>query len=110
MARLMVERLNNKDSDFDARFTAVLSAGREADTDVNAVVADIINDVRVRGDEAVVEYTNRFDRVQLKPADMAFTADDMAKAEAEVDAETGGRWARRGFTCPAARRHILLPF
>ena len=75
----MPQRLDIAQPDFEARFADVLSAKREADVDVNAAVAQILADVAKRGDEAVVEYTNRFDRQSLSAADLAIT-------EAEVDA------------------------
>ena len=84
----MVERLNNRDGDFESRFAAVLAAGREAEKDVNATVTEIINDVRARGDAAVLEYTKRFDRLALKPEAMAFTAEELVAAESQVDGET----------------------
>lgn len=58
-------RLNASDSDFDARFTALVEARRETDTDVARDVAAIIAEVRVRGDDAVADYTQRFDGFDL---------------------------------------------
>ena len=46
-------RLNAADPDFDARFDQLLSLKREADADVGADVAAIIDDVRTNGDEAL---------------------------------------------------------
>jgi histidinol dehydrogenase len=51
---------------------------REDSPDVDAVVADIIADVRTRGDAAVIELTHKFDKVQLTPETMRFS-------EAEID-------------------------
>jgi histidinol dehydrogenase len=61
----MPVRLDARSPDFEARFAAVLSAKRDAAEDVDAVVAKIIDDVRVRGDTAVLDYTSRFDRHPL---------------------------------------------
>ncbi len=72
--------LNSRDADFQARFTAFLATKREADPDVDAIVADIIKDIRSRGDQALIELTARFDRLQLSPETLAFSAD-------EIDAE-----------------------
>ena len=55
--------LDIQDSDFDSRFAAILARGEETSQDVEQVVLDIITEVRKRGDEAVLEYTNRFDRL-----------------------------------------------
>lgn len=48
---------------FDDAFRALLSQKREQAADVNATVATILDDVRTRGDAAVVDYTRRFDRL-----------------------------------------------
>jgi len=65
--------------DFEAAFTALLSAKREDSPDVDHVVAEIIADVRARGDVAVLELTEKFDRLKLDAGSMAITP-------AEVDA------------------------
>ncbi len=48
---------------FEDDFLRLLDMKRENDADVNAAVAAIIADVRARGDDALVEYTRRFDRL-----------------------------------------------
>ncbi len=72
--------LNFSEPDFEAHFADLLGAKREDSPDVDATVADIIADVRTRGDAALIELTARFDRLQLSPDTLAFTKD-------EVDAE-----------------------
>ncbi|KIC41574.1 histidinol dehydrogenase [Ruegeria sp. ANG-R] len=67
-------------ADFEPAFQALLAAKREDSPDVDAVVAQIIEDVRTRGDAAVLELTARFDRLQLTPETMAFSADEIAEA------------------------------
>jgi histidinol dehydrogenase len=54
-------RLDNRDIDFAERFTALVNARREADSDVSRDVASIVADVKARGDAAVADYTERFD-------------------------------------------------
>lgn len=76
----MAHYLNTTDTDFDARFVAVLGLKREDSPDVDAAVAAIIADVRARGDAAVIELTARFDQLDLTPDTLAFT-------DAEIDAE-----------------------
>ena len=48
---------------FEAAFEALLTSKREASTDIDATVAAILDDVRKRGDEALADYSLRFDRV-----------------------------------------------
>ncbi|MEM7521945.1 MAG: histidinol dehydrogenase, partial [Pseudomonadota bacterium] len=80
----MPQFLSSEDADFDARFATLLSAKREDSPDVDAVVAEIIADVRARGDAAVLALTERFDRVALTAETMRFTAEDIAQAVDEV--------------------------
>ena len=64
--------LNSRDADFTQSFAALLEMKREDAPDVDASVADIIADVRARGDDAVIDLTERFDRLRLTPRTMAF--------------------------------------
>ncbi|MEM9477546.1 MAG: histidinol dehydrogenase [Pseudomonadota bacterium] len=73
----MPQFLNSRDSDFQARFDALLSMKREDAPDVDAAVAEIIRDVRTRGDAAVIDLTERFDRMALTPETLAFTPDEI---------------------------------
>jgi histidinol dehydrogenase len=75
----MPQFLNTADADFEQAFTALLGAKREDSPDVDAIVADIIADVRARGNAALVELTEKFDRMSL-------TADRLQISEAEIDA------------------------
>ncbi|WP_394198578.1 histidinol dehydrogenase [Litoreibacter albidus] len=79
--------LNSADADFDTKFAQLLTMKREDSPDVDAVVADIIADVRARGDEAVIELTSKFDRLDLTPETMAFSRKEMDDAIATVPAD-----------------------
>ncbi len=57
-----IRRLSTADADFDAALKALLAFETAQDDKVDVVVADILKDVKKRGDAAVLEYTNRFDR------------------------------------------------
>ena len=83
----MALRLDAADAGFEAAFAAVLDAKRETETDVGAVVADILADVRARGDDAVIDYTRRFDRFALSPETMALDAAQIDEAVAACDAD-----------------------
>jgi histidinol dehydrogenase len=56
-------RLSTADSTFDADFKARLHWSSEADAQIEVRVADILADVQLRGDAAVLEYTRQFDCV-----------------------------------------------
>ena len=72
---------------FEAAFAALLSAKREDAPDVDEAVAAIIADVRARGDAAVIDLTARFDRLELTPGTLAFTAAEIDAAVAAVPAD-----------------------
>ncbi|WP_458791340.1 histidinol dehydrogenase [Yoonia sp. MH D7] len=73
----MPQFLTTTDADFEARFVALLGAKREDSPDVDAVVAEIIADVRARGDAAVIELTAKFDRLELTPETMRFSPEEI---------------------------------
>jgi len=73
----MPQFLKTTDADFEARFTALLGAKREDSPDVDAVVAGIIADVRARGDAAVIALTAKFDRLELTPQTMRYSAQEI---------------------------------
>jgi len=58
-----VRRLDSGAPDFDARLSALLAWEASQDAAIERTVADILADVRKRGDAAVLDYTRRFDRV-----------------------------------------------
>jgi histidinol dehydrogenase len=80
----MAQFLNTRDADFEARFTALLGAKREDSPDVDEIVADIIADVRKRGDAAVIELTDKFDHLALTPETMRFGPEEIAALVAKV--------------------------
>lgn len=79
--------LNTNDPDFEPRFRALLTMKREEAPDVNTAVANIIADVRARGDAAVIEYTSQFDRLDLTPETLAIPADEIDRAVAGISDE-----------------------
>jgi histidinol dehydrogenase len=79
-------RLSTTDTDFEARFTALLSQARETTETVDRAVADIIAAVRARGDAAVIDYTTRFDRQTLTPNRLRISAAEVDAATASIPA------------------------
>jgi histidinol dehydrogenase len=54
--------LSTRAPDFDAEFARLVAVDTAADRRIDAAAAAIVDDVRARGDAALLEYTNRFDR------------------------------------------------
>jgi histidinol dehydrogenase len=71
-------RLDSRDKDFAERFAAFADARRGVDEDVDQAAAAIIDAVRKDGDAALVELTERFDRVRL-------TAPQLRLSQAEIE-------------------------
>ena len=80
----MAIRLDATDPDFEARFAALLAAKREVAADVEATARAIVDDVRGRGDAALIEYTEKFDRLTLTPEKLRFSAEEIAAAIQDV--------------------------
>ena len=80
----MPQFLSADDTDFETRFTALLGMKREDSPDVDATVSAIIDDVRVRGDAAVIELTSKFDKLDLTPETLAFSPAEIDDACARV--------------------------
>lgn len=81
-------KLNTQAPEFEARFAGLLDAQREGAADVDATVADILADVHRRGDAAVLEYTERFDRLALDADGLRFTEAEITSAKAACDGDT----------------------
>ncbi|CCB63894.1 MULTISPECIES: histidinol dehydrogenase [unclassified Hyphomicrobium] len=84
----MPVRLNNNDNGFEAQFAELLGLKREVSVDVDNTVREIIADVRERGDAALVDLTQKFDRLDLRKAGIAVTADEIEAAYAACSKET----------------------
>ncbi len=70
---------------FTEAFDRLINDKRETSHDVNAVVAEILETVRRDGDAAVLDYTRRFDRLDLTPATLRVTAAEVDAAYAACD-------------------------
>lgn len=79
--------LNAEDPEFETAFKTLLGAKREDSPDVHSLVANIIADVRATGDRAVLQLTEKFDRLSLSPETMRFSKDDIAELCAQVNSE-----------------------
>lgn len=79
-------RLDTSAPGFEKEFQAFLGRNRDSDENVDRVVADIVADVRARGDAALVEYTRKFDRFETDAAGLRVTEVERLAAAAKVPA------------------------
>ena len=83
-----MQRLVSSDPDFAQAFDALVNARRESDADVSADVARILANVKARGDEALAEYSQKFDSYDLSSdSDWLITAEACREAYEGLDSE-----------------------
>ena len=83
-----IRRLSSRAAGFDAELTKLLAFEETADEKLEATVAGILADVRRRGDEALLEYTRKFDRLSLgNAAAMELSRDELHDALHGLPAE-----------------------
>jgi histidinol dehydrogenase len=88
-----IRRLATDQPGFDAALAALTALEAAQDEGVDRVVAEILADVRRRGDAALLEYTARFDRVRAaRVADLEIPRAELARARDTLD--------------PALREHL----
>jgi len=81
-------RLASSQPDFAERLKALLAFETAQDPAVDTAVAAICDDVKARGDAAVVEYTNRFDRMHAKGiAELTLSRDELKAAYERLPTE-----------------------
>lgn len=84
----MVLRLDTKTDSFQDDFQALLGAKREVSEDIDAVVRDIIENIRTNGDKALLELTLKFDHVDLSKGGIKVPQSQIDAAKNLVDAKT----------------------
>jgi histidinol dehydrogenase len=83
-----IKRLNTQNADFDAELKALLAFETAQDNSIDQVVANILKDVKARGDAAVLEYTNRFDKTNATSlAQLEIPHDELQAALTSLPAE-----------------------
>ena len=90
--------LNSLDSTFEKDFETLLSSKREDSVDVDSSVRDIIGAVIEFGDQALLDYTQKFDRIVLSPDKLRFSQSELKEKAAEVSDKD-----RRALELAAAR-------
>ena len=76
--------LNSQNSDFEKDFKKLLLAKREDSVDVDVSVRAIIGEVIERGDQALIEYTKKFDRISLTTDTLRFTQSELKEQAEQV--------------------------
>ncbi len=83
-----IKRLTTTQNDYQEQIDALLAWEGVSDDQVNSTVKDILKNIRSRGDEALVEYTNKFDRMNVSSMkELTFTKEQIEAAYNNVPAE-----------------------
>ncbi|MBS0299881.1 MAG: histidinol dehydrogenase, partial [Proteobacteria bacterium] len=78
---IQIKRFNSTDPDFDSKLDKLLAFEGAQDDVVDSTVAKILADIKIRKDAALIEYTNRFDRLNVASAEaLELTQDDLQQA------------------------------
>jgi histidinol dehydrogenase len=83
----MAFRLDSRHAGFAEEFETLLNSKREVSEEVGTAVATILVDVKARGDEAVLAYTDRFDKLPLTASSLAFTQGEIDAAHAGISGD-----------------------
>ena len=87
---LNIISLNYSDENFYQQLDERLAWEAGIDGEITKVVADILNDVKKRGNEALLEYTNKFDRMSLNDANaLQLTQEQLQESLAKISSEQG---------------------
>ena len=105
----MPVRLATRDAGFETAFQRLLDAKRESAADVDAAVATIVEDVAQRGDAALIDYTNRFDGVELAVSGLRLTRHEVAEGAASAPPETVAALRLAAERIESFHRHQLPP-
>ncbi len=103
----MPHRLDARAPGFEAAFAAFLAVKRGAEADVARVVDGILAELRARGDAALIENTERFDRIRLTPETLRISEGEIAEAAARCPPEVVAALDLAARRIEAYHRHQL---
>ena len=78
---MQIRRMSTAQADFEKAFSELVAVDASVDPEITRRAEAIVEDVRARGDAAILEYTERFDRLPAKSmSDLVITAEEMREA------------------------------
>lgn len=85
---IRIARLSTRDADFDTRLAGLLAFDNTQDERIEDTVAAILREVKARGDDAVLEYTRKFDQLEARSvAELEIGKADLERALAGLPGE-----------------------
>jgi len=84
-----ISKLCASDQGFDQTLEKLIAWDMVSDTAVEETVSGILRQVRAQGDQALIEFTNRFDRRQIETIDqLSISAEQLQEALASIDSDS----------------------
>ena len=85
---MQIKRLKTSQADYETQMEALLAWESVSDDQVHSTVREIIKNIRQRGDEALIEYTNKFDRMNVRSMkELTFSKEQLNAAFKNIPAE-----------------------
>ncbi|GAA0220760.1 histidinol dehydrogenase [Marinomonas primoryensis] len=85
---LTIREFSSSSDDFRSELDSLLAWDSVSDARVQKTVADIVEQVRLKGDDAVIEFTNRFDRRHVaSSSELEISREELALAKGRVSPE-----------------------
>ena len=104
MTKPLIKRLSTSDGDFIPTLDKLIAWNAVSDANVEERVAKIIQQVRSTGDEALIDYSNQFDRRAVKSMEeLCIDASQLKEALDSIDSET-----RTALETAAQRIEIII--
>jgi histidinol dehydrogenase len=83
-----IKRLSTSQDDYQSQMETLLAWEGVSDEQVNTTVRDILKDIRLRGDDALIEYTNKFDRMNVSSMkELTFSKEQLDTAYENIPAD-----------------------
>ncbi len=69
--------ISENDNDFTAKFNKIIRVGHDISSDVEKIVANILAQVKKRGDEAIFELSTKFDNINIDESNIRFSKEEI---------------------------------
>ena len=103
---IKIRKLDSSANGFHTALHAVLAFEASEDEAIERSVAQILADVKKRGDDAVLDYTNKFDRLKAENvASLELPLSELEAALEGLDRNAAPRWKRRRRACAVITRN-----
>ena len=85
--KLVMKKIVSKDLDFDTQLEEILSLDRGVPVDIGETVKNIITDVKINGDEALIKLTNKLDSNDLILTEILVSNEEIELASKDISDE-----------------------